>query len=433
MSFPRFTFLGVLSFCVGAGVACSSGSMKTTSGATTGSGGSGGGSTSSGTGGVEDAGSDAPAEVYPGPFAAPPQVVDYGGPVLKNPKLVPVFFHGDDATFQGELEDFISKVGGTPYWTAAVGEYGVGAATALPPIQLTETAPATIDDTAIQTWLQGKLNTDDPMWPANDDDTVYVLHYPSGTTITLQGEASCTDFGGYHNDTQLDANHGAAYTAYAVVPRCTSFGTLMGIDAVSGAESHELAESCTDPYPQDNPAYVTVDNPHYYWARTLGGGEVGDMCAQFPTAFPKFAGFDYTVQRIWSNKQAKLGHDPCQPELPGEVYFNAAPVLDSVSVPGFGVMKGVKIAVGDSKTIDVDLFSDGDTGGPWTVEVSDFGQLMGMQPTLSLGLDRSSGQNGEIMHLTISPVAAGPQGGSIFVLMSSQNQYTNWWFGLVVN
>ena len=380
-----------------------------------------------------EAGGDALEEAYPGPFAPPPQVVDAGGPVLASPKLVPVFFAGDDVTFTAPLADFVSKIGATPYFATAVGEYGVGPATALAPVQLTETAPATIDDTAIQTWLQGKLDGNDPGWPANDANTVYLLHYPANTTVTLQGSTSCAAFGGYHNDTQLDAAHGSAYVAYAVIPRCASFGSLMGIDAVTGAESHEIVESVTDPYPADDPAYVEVDPAHFEWERVLGGGEVGDMCAQFPGAFTKFAGFDYTVQRIWSNAQAKAGHDPCQPEPPGEVYFNASPVeTDDVAVSYDGqtlTAKGVQIAVGQSKTIAVELFSDGPTSGPWTVSA----QNATSSPALGFSFDKTTGVNGDTLMLTITVNTVPTRRYESFLLESSLNGQENFWIGIVGN
>jgi len=376
---------------------------------------------------------------FPAPHPAPPQVVYLGGPVLEAPKLVPVFFANDDPTYEASLTDFVNKVGATPYWTTATSEYGVGAATAVAPIMLTETAPALLDDSTIQTWLQGKLDGNDPAWPPPDANTLYVLHYPAGTVVTLQsamGPAqTCVGIGGYHSSTTLDTNHGSMEVPYAVIPRCANFGPLKGLDAVTGAESHELIEAATDPLPQDETAYGQVDDAHIFWELALGGGEVGDMCAQFPKAFTKFTDLpDYEVQRTWSNMSALAGHDPCVPALPGTVYFNAAPVLpDNIAFPGFGTMKGVKIAIGDSKTIDVDLFSDGDTGGPFDVQAFDFNQLMGQPANLELSLDRDSGYNGEILHLTISPQAKGEFGANIFVLMSGQGGGAppNWWIGLV--
>jgi hypothetical protein len=320
-------------------------------------------------------------------------------------------------------------------------EYGVGAATATAAVMLTETAPALIDDSDIQTWLAGKLNGNDMAWPVADSNTVYVLHYPAGTTITSMGpmgtEKSCQAFGGYHSNITLDPNHGDQNVAYAVVPRCGDFNGFTGVDAVTAAESHELLEASTDPYPQVEPAYASCDDAHLYWLFALGGGETGDMCAQFPGAFTEFDGLPYLVQRTWSNAAAKAGHDPCVPALQGEVYFNAAPVLkDNIVLSDMGQtlsMKGVKIPVGQTKTIEIDLFSDGDTGGPWEVEASDFSALLGGSSNMDLSLDRTSGQNGEKLHLTITVNSANSYHSEIFMLKSKLNGQENLWVGLVGN
>jgi hypothetical protein len=449
MSFPRFAFLGVLSLTAGVGAACGGQVNNQAGSASTGSGGTTTTTTATmttTTTTVVDAGPDVdngmPSDMYPAPHPPPPQVHYLSGPVLQSPKFVPVFFAGDDPTYVMQLTDFDNKVGGSAYWTAAVGEYNVGPGTSTMPVMLTEMAPATIDDSAIQTWLTGKLNGNDPAWPVNDANTVYVLHYPAATTITLQGSASCQAFGGYHSNATLDATHGSADVAYAVIPRCTNFPPLTGIDAITGTESHELAEAATDPYPMTQPAYAQVDDGHFYWERVLGGGEVGDMCAQFRGVWVKPAGLPYTVQRIWSNQNALAGHDPCQPALPNEVYFNAAPVLpDTIIVSTFGmstVVKGVKIPVGMSKTIDVDLFSDAATSGPWTVTANDtIAALGGGSPLLQLSLDRNTGVNGEKLHLTIQVLKAGKHNTESFLLKSQLNGTSqlngaeNVWIGIV--
>src|SRR2546423_11159635 len=95
-------------------------------------------------------------------------------------------------------------------------------------------------------------------------------------------------------------------------------------------------------------------------------GEVGDLCAQAPSAFFKPSGYSHTVQRTWNNNATATGADPCQPALPGEVYFNAVPVLNDVVNFNFqgqsGQTKGVSIPIGQSKTIDVDLFTEAAMG-----------------------------------------------------------------------
>jgi hypothetical protein len=344
-----------------------------------------------------------------------------------------------------------------------VSEYGAGAATSTAPIQLTETALPTIDDSAIQTWLAGKLNGNDPAWPAADENTVYALFYPTGTTITLGGggappptdggveggptegggggggfgaETSCTDFGGYHDNITLDATHGSIYVSYAVVPRCATFGPLTGIDVITGAGSHELIEATTDPYPTSEPAYLSVDSAHLYWSSVLGGGEVCDMCAQFPTSFTKFSELAYTVQRCWSNKAETAGHDPCVTELPGEVYFNSAPVFSSVPATIEGMttnVEGVTIAVGASQTLTVDLFSEGPTAGPWSLSASDLAELEGQAADLSFSFDKTSGQNGDKVQMTIKVLTAGRRNHEEFILYSKLGTQENSWIGFVNN
>jgi hypothetical protein len=462
MSFERLAIVGVVSSTVLLAAACGStvktgdtgtgtsgpGGATSGSASSTSSSSSSSASSSSSSSGIAEAGPDVD-DNYPGPFPAPPQVVSLGGSVLSAPKFVPVFFMGDDATFVQELTDFTSKIGSSTYWAGAMSEYGIGAATSLPPIMLAESAPTTIDDTGIQAWLADKLGAagdpdagpdagPDPNWPQPDANTVYVLYYPSGSTITLQGESSCTAFGGYHSDTVIALPSGNQDVSYAVVPRCSSFGALNGIDAVTGAASHELAEASSDPQPESNsPAYVEVDNNHFYWERLLGGGELGDMCAQFQNVFVKFPGLDYTVQRIWSNKSALAGHDPCQPTLSGEVYFNAAPVLtDSLTVMTFGTtvtVKGVKIAVGDSKTIPIELFSDGPMDAPWTVQVQDAQAAFGGTALLDITQDTTTGLNGDKIMATIKVMTAGKRGTESFIVTSTNadNTQTNIWFGIV--
>jgi hypothetical protein len=301
------------------------------------------------------------------------------------------------------------------------------------------------------------------------------MHYPAGLTISLSSgggggsSASCTDFGGYHSDfalpptttvtldpadagaadggmedagdlpdggtiTFLSNPNGLSYAAYAVIPRCTNFGSLTGIDAVTGAESHELAEASTDPYPNDEPAYATVDDRHFFWERALGGGEVGDMCAQNLGAFTKFEGLAFTVQRIWSNKNAKEGHDPCQPELPGEVYFNSMPELKDLTTVNFGgtslTYESVNVPVGSSRTINLDLFSEGDTGGPWTVSVQDLNSFAGGQALVDFTLSPISGQNGNQLQMSIVPKTASRRSDT-FIVVSTRGNDQNLWVGAV--
>jgi hypothetical protein len=383
---------------------------------------------------VVEAGPDvdngAPSTTYPAFNIDAPQVVNNGsGPVLGSPKVVPIYFGNDDTTFTAQLTTFLNALPTSTYWGPQVTEYGVGAITIATPIQLTESALSTIDDTAIQTWLTTKLGSD-PSFPVPDANTVYAMFYPAGTTITLQSSTSCSSFGGYHNSVPYNSGN----VAYAVLPRCTSFGSLTGINAVTGPASHEIIEASTDPYPSANQAYGALDDNHVIWELVLGGAEVGDMCAQFKGSFyvPTDIGFD--VQRTWSDIAAGQGHNPCVPS-DGTPYFNSMPVLTDSVVLGGGQLttKGVNISVGQTSTVEVDLFSSAATQGPWTVTATDAATLMGSNPTLNMTWDRTTGLNGEKLHLTINVMAASQYGAAAFIIDSTLGSERTTWIGLVGN
>src|SRR3954466_9214114 len=53
---------------------------------------------------------------------AQPQLVNQGGTVLATPKVRPVFFANDAAT-KAQVEDFLTQLQTSSYWTANVAEY----------------------------------------------------------------------------------------------------------------------------------------------------------------------------------------------------------------------------------------------------------------------------------------------------------------------
>ena len=388
---------------------------------------------------------DADLAAFPALKPDMPRVVSGGGPVLKTPRVTPVYFPGFD--YVADMTDFSDKLGGSKYW-AALGEYGVGQLTMNAPVLLTNDliVPAdiaTITDEQIQAWLISRFDGTHPEFGTTaDPNSVYTLFYPPQTTISLGsgGGTSCQSFGGYHSDVTIAGQ----LIPYAVIPECNSFGSLKNLDSVTTTTSHEISEASTDPYPMDKAAYAQVDGDHLAWEFFLGGGEVGDMCAQFSSSFYKPDDLLYIVQRNWSNAQAKAGHDPCQPLVdPGQVYFNASPTFpDKISTRGV-FTKGVKVPVGTSKTIPLALYSDGPTNGPWTVTASALGRGGsggggdGGASTgpVTLSLDKSTGVNGDIINLTITAkTAITSTSAAVTILVTSQlGTRKNTWVGLVGN
>jgi hypothetical protein len=367
----------------------------------------------------------APSTTYPAPHPAAPQLQNFGGSVMSKPHLVPVFFPND--ADEAQLLAFTKAFPQSKFFAANTSEYGVGAGDAADAVDIATAPAAMIDDSEVQTWLSTQITSKAPGFDKVDANTLFVIYYPASTTITLQGEQSCQTFGGYHDSVNVAGQD----VSYAVVPRCSDFGGPV-LDTTTGSASHEIMEASTDPVPQSqSPGYAQPDDAHAFWAFLLGGGEDGDMCAQFPDSFTKDAETGFVEQRSWSNKAAAAGHDPCVPAPASEVYFNSAVNLPDTLNLGQGfTTKGVNLAVGESKTIEVDLFSDAKTSGPWTVSAMDESAFGGGASNLEFSWDRKTGVNGEKLHLTVTMKSKPQQGAAGFFVISKLNGQEHYWLGL---
>lgn len=418
-----------------------SATASSSSSSSSGQGGAGGSGSSSSSGGGAGGGEvdhGAPSDVYPAFKPSVPTMVNKGGPILKNPVLHPVFFANDDASIAPQVEAMAKALGDSAYWPANTAEYGVGKVTVGASVYLPDMPTGTLSDDTISKWLAGKLNADDPAWPAPEADAIYVLVYPDAVTITDFGGTGCKDFGAYHFATKLDAAHASRDVVYATIPRCANFQGLSGIDMVTAAISHEVVEAVTDPI-YDNPAYGEIDEDHLFWELALGA-ETGDMCSGSPTSYTKFPDLPFVVQRSWSNKEALAFHDPCAPALADVPYFNTAvvaPDLMKINFGGTNIMTHViQIPVGQTRDVELDLFSVAKTSGPWTVAVYDIASsFYGQAPELKVKLDRKKGVNGEKIHASITHVKAAhaPYGVSTFYVSSMLGNQMSTWVGAVAN
>ena len=380
---------------------------------------------------VKGADNTAPdAAVAPWAEAVPtsmPQLVNLGGPVLATPKIQPIFFKSD--ALQPQVEAFLAQMATSTYWRAAAAEYGVGAPSVLPTIVTTATPP--VNDTDLPAWFKARVPTADP-------NTIYVLFLGDGMVLHGQGGDSCTGYGAFH-DEAADA-HGAPLI-FALVPRCdpaTQFDHAQNkLDELTISLSHELLEASTDPRVETNPAYGDVDDDHAILS-IVPGAEDGDLCEYIDSAYVRGVG-EFMVQRTWSNAAAKEGHDPCVP-APPTTYIAAAPMFtDAVSIDGFTgtrTTKAMKLAVGESKMIEVDAFSDTPTPDDFSIDVEDSAAMYGDPAELTFAWDKSSGKNGDKLHLTVTRALAPAQGapGSIFMLSTKTAAGTvSQWWGYVSN
>jgi hypothetical protein len=403
-----------------------------------------------------DVDNGAPSTNYPAPHPPLPTLTNANmGPVLTSPRVTLVFY--PSYPFVTDLQTFAQNMGPSAYWSTTTHEYGVGALAYANTVTLTgQTPPQNIASTDIQTWVEGEIQSG--AFGVPDPQAIYTIVYPAGTTITqpnpvsslLPSPASCTGFGGYHDNAVVTPADGGAPQnyAYAVIPTCTS-----SVQDLTAVISHEWIEASTDPFLTSKglfsltggplSAFFSVDGDHAIWALPGSGGEAGDLCQPEGNGIyitPSDVG--YLVQRTWSNLSAQGSHDPCVPVPAGQAFFDSAPVLPdtvmfSSTITGTVVTKGVTIAQGQSKTIEVDLFSDGDTGGPWTVTAEDllakyYGSY-GITASLAFAWDRTSGVNGEKLHLTITVTSGSLIGnGHGFVITSTLGSRVSVWPGMVV-
>jgi hypothetical protein len=360
----------------------------------------------------------------------PPIMQSSGGPVVANPIFVPMTFDGDD--LRDPIEDFIASVGCSTYWNAIVPDYGIGEGITGAPDHMSDTAPTSIDDTAIGPFIYGKIMSQEaPAFVPNQ--TIYVIYYPEGTDITLQGDHSCESFGGYHNEFEMSDG---TKVPYAVIPRCGTFDQLGGIDAITAVSSHELLEASSDPLPETTPAYQFPEPNGLAWA-LIGGGEIGDMCEFNTNAFYKPTDYPFYVQHGWTSHAAFLAQDPCQPSM--NTYFAAAPTLPDTIPFMFGMTMestpGIKLGVGDQTKLSVTLITSGTWPDVISVQVLDGSYLTGGSKALSFSPPNQQGNIGDTLQFTISRTGTDAQYEDLepFEISATSTGYTFSWWGVVGN
>lgn len=346
-----------------------------------------------------------PSDTYPAFKPDVPQLRNGGSGGMKAPKIVTITWPGDDNA--DKLEAFADAIGTTKYWQTITGQYGVGAATSGSTNHIRMTSPPkdkisdqdldTLVDVNVSGKSAGGFDPDATKWPANDDNSIYMLYIPQSANFQYNGQSVCeSSTGGYHTMSQNGV-------VYGVVPECTRPGISV-LDDTTQSASHEIAESALDP--DTISGWIGLDTNHYIWETvTDRNDENGDLCEFDDSNFytETETGFAYAVQRMWSNSSIAAGHNPCVPTT-SAVYFNTTPLadLDSIQIStrhSKVASKGIKLAVGETKSFAIGFYSDGpmDAWDISVVESGPYADFLGIAPTsfLALSVDKSSGKNGE--------------------------------------
>ncbi len=256
-----------------------------------------------------------------------PQIPNGGGPTLASTDVATASYAGD--AHHADITAFVDWMSQSGWPSRVAGEYGVRSVTHRADVVLSGPAPSALTDDDVQTLLLSKIADGTlPSAPAASPPFLYLLFFPDGAYIThLSGEACSSNPGnGYHDMTNAPERQ----VPYVVLPACEPrFSALLS--EVAGMKldaARLLVDTLTDPSPRNAPAYTLTDDSNPW---TALGAEVGDFC--WGRLVQEGAG--YTLQRVWSNKQATTGDEPCIPAPSGSVPFGVAvspPSLQTVEV-----------------------------------------------------------------------------------------------------
>jgi len=237
--------------------------------------------------------------------AAPAQtsMLYYGGPVISTTNVVVVlwgpkvpkgttsiikpFFEAlTNSTYVDQLSQYstvgITGVNGDPGTNQTIARGGFRGKFVITPVNKN----TNITDADVQTELEGQISAAN--LPKANLNTLYMIYFPAGITITLDGLTSCSSFGAYHEAVSSKVTKKNIF--YGVMPDC-------GYNPAeeTSVSSHEFAEATTDaiPTPGSNPAFPQAWN-------TSDGYEIADLCESFQGKLTA-AGQTYTVQQVFLN------------------------------------------------------------------------------------------------------------------------------------
>ena len=249
----------------------------------------------------------------------------FGGPVISNAHVVEVLYGSGSyltqvsTTTTPSIGSFFGDILGTnsgyinlltQYDTPASGgtNQTIGNGTFDGLFQIVPSAGnngSTIDDTQIQAELLAQISAGHLPAPlldaAGNVNTLYMIYFPPGKTITQGGSSSCVGGGfcAYHGTTSNTLN--SKHLLYGVLPDMQSGGCAVGCGAstvfgnYTSVTSHELTESITDA----DVGIATTFAPPLAWY-DMANGEIGDICNAQQGSYAA-NGTTYTIQLEFSN------------------------------------------------------------------------------------------------------------------------------------
>lgn len=344
------------------------------------------------------------------------QIVSAGGKLIAAPRLVTVTWDGDPN--RAALEDFGDKLTVSGYWKSTTAEYGIGQGTSGAANHLhLAGAPPGRDPSDISAYLRAQLAAAAPTdggapsgWPVPDDSTTYVVYIPRSAKMN----PSTTK----HSELTV----GSMHVPYVLVDEGGAVAGQSDVDFATAGAGHEIAEVATNPHLSTDPAFGEFDALHLAWKALSQDNEIGDICELYPDAEYRGAGdLPYNLQRLWSNKSAAAGLNPCVP-APSEPYYNVAPLgLENVSVfMGAAVSPvsgyGYQVPIGGNKAIKLGFFSSLPSAA-WTITATEGNWFSpASNKRLTIVVDKGTGNNGDVGQITVTANAKAPGDGNAVVV-----------------
>ena len=283
----------------------------------------------------------------------------FGGPVISNAHVVQVLYGSGSynaqvaGTTTPSMGNFFGDLLGTnsgyvnllsQYDTPASGGTNqiIGNGTFDGLFQIVPSAAndgSTIDDTNIQAELLAQISAGHLPAPvldaAGNVNTLYMIYFPPGKTITQGGSSSCVGGGfcAYHGTTSNTLN--SKNILYGVLPDmqagsgcATGCGNSTTFGNYTSVTSHELTESITD---ADVGIATTFAAPLAWY--DMNNGEIGDICNAQQGSYVA-NGTTYTIQLEFSNAANNCVLPPA-PSTPN-FSLSASPASVAVSQGGSG-------------------------------------------------------------------------------------------------
>jgi hypothetical protein len=269
-------------------------------------------------------------DAHPGPigFAAPAgaHLSYFGGPIISNVQVIQVLYGsgsynsqvagstsptmgnffgditGSNSGYISLLQQYNTNISGGTGQVFGFGTFG-GLFQIVPS---SANNGSTIDDSNIQAELLAQINAGHLPAPVLDSlgnpNTLYMIYFPPGKTITQGGSSSCVagGFCAYHGTTSSTLN--SKHVLYGVMPDMqagsgcsTGCGSSTVFNNYTSVTSHELTEALTD---ADVGIATTFAAPLAWYDQT--NGEIGDICNGQQGSYVA-NGTTYTIQLEFSN------------------------------------------------------------------------------------------------------------------------------------